>query len=286
LKIAVLADIHSNYRALQAVANDIEHWRPDMVVVAGDVVNRGPLPMECLNFVREMEREEGWLLLRGNHEDYVIEHAQPSSNKTHGVQGEIFRLSWWTYEQLEQDVSVIQAWPFSIDRQTEGGLVRFAHASMRGIRDGVYRQLPDDILHRQLGEPPPALFVVGHTHLPLVRPIGQTLVVNVGAVGLPFDGDTRAAYGRMVFADGAWNAEIVRLNYDFARAERDYRESGFLDEAGPLAELVLDEQRRGRSNLFQWMELFYQDVSAGRLSVEEATRRYMQIPPEKRKIYG
>ncbi|HQV69060.1 MAG TPA: metallophosphoesterase family protein [Thermoflexales bacterium] len=286
MKIAVLADIHSNYRALQAVADDIERWRPDMVVVAGDVINRGPMPVECLSFAREMEREEGWLLLRGNHEDYVIEHAQPSPEKMDGVKGEIFRLSWWTYEQLEKDVSVIEAWPFCIERETPGGLARFTHASMRGIRDGIYRQLPDDILCKQIGEPPPALFVVGHTHLPLVRPIGQTLVVNVGAVGLPFDGDTRAAYAQIVFADGAWKAEIKRLTYDFARAERDYHESGFLDEAGPLAELVLDEQRRGRSNLFQWMELYYQDILAGKLSVEEATRRFLQIPPNQRRVYG
>ena len=59
-----------------------------------------------------------------------------------------------------------------------------------------------------------------------------------------------------------------------------------MDEAGPLAELVLDEQRRGRSNLFQWMELYYQDILAGKLSVEEATRRFLQIPPNQRRVYG
>ncbi|HEX7974983.1 MAG TPA: metallophosphoesterase, partial [Anaerolineales bacterium] len=73
MKLAVLADIHANYVALQAVAAHIQAWQPDAVIVAGDVINRGPRPAECLHFVLEKEKTEGWRLVRGNHEDYVID---------------------------------------------------------------------------------------------------------------------------------------------------------------------------------------------------------------------
>ena len=48
MKIAVLADIHGNLPALEAVAAHVEAWQPDRVIVAGDLVNRGPRPLECL----------------------------------------------------------------------------------------------------------------------------------------------------------------------------------------------------------------------------------------------
>ena len=53
MKIALLADIHANFSALQTVSADIETWQPDLVIVAGDLVNRGPKPKECLEFVHQ-----------------------------------------------------------------------------------------------------------------------------------------------------------------------------------------------------------------------------------------
>ena len=68
MQFAVLADIHGNLPALEAVAAEIDRLRPDLVFVAGDFQNRGPNPREVTKFVAE----SGWTLLRGNHEDYVI----------------------------------------------------------------------------------------------------------------------------------------------------------------------------------------------------------------------
>jgi len=47
MKLAVLADIHGNYRALETVIDHIQTWHPDQVLVAGDIVNRGP-PAEVI----------------------------------------------------------------------------------------------------------------------------------------------------------------------------------------------------------------------------------------------
>src|SRR5712664_3476938 len=53
MQIAVLADIHGNLPALEAVAADIEHLNPDLVFVAGDFQNRGPNPLEVTKFVAQ-----------------------------------------------------------------------------------------------------------------------------------------------------------------------------------------------------------------------------------------
>lgn len=51
-RVAILADIHGNLAALEAVQTDIARLAPDIVIVAGDVINRGPQSKECLQFIR------------------------------------------------------------------------------------------------------------------------------------------------------------------------------------------------------------------------------------------
>ena len=51
------------------------------------------------------------------------------------------------------------------------------------------------------------------------------LVVNAGAVGLPFDGDTRASYAQLTWQCGAWHADVIRLDYDRRQAGRDFYET-------------------------------------------------------------
>jgi predicted phosphodiesterase len=59
MKIAVLADIHSNFVALQSAVEHLARWQPDRVILAGDLVNRGPRPAECLEFFQVRARLAG-----------------------------------------------------------------------------------------------------------------------------------------------------------------------------------------------------------------------------------
>lgn len=274
MKIAVLADIHANLAALQAVSNDLEAWRPDHVIVAGDTVNRGPRPVECLHFVQGRALTSGWLILRGNHEDYIINHARPDSPRR-GPAFEAQLSSYWTYQQLHGDVSALAALPFS-HRLTapDNCWATITHASMRSNRDGIHPHTSDEELYQKI-EPGAALFCVGHTHLPLIRRLNGTLVVNAGAVGLPFDGDRRASYARLEWQDEGWSAEIIRLPYDYDRAEDDFFASGFMTGSGALAPLILDEFRHARSHLYQWAQRYQARVLAGEISMEHSAREYM-----------
>jgi len=283
MKLALLADIHANLPALQVVAAHLDAWGPERVVVAGDVVNRGPRPAECLDFVLDRQRRDGWLLVRGNHEEYVMVHARPGSPRS-GPQFEVWQGSFWTYQKLNEDVSALEAMPFQVslsahddapDGAPKGDEIRVTHASMLGTRDGIYPRTPDDELSQKIGLPTPALFGVGHTHIPLVRSLNGTLVVNTGAVGLPFDGDVRASYAQATWRGGAWHAGIVRLDYDRARAERDFYETGFLDEAPGFAHLVQVELRTARSRVYEWLRAYEARVLAGELTMQASVREFI-----------
>jgi putative phosphoesterase len=271
MKLAVLADIHANLPALEAVSAHLEAWRPDHVIVAGDIINRGPRPYACLDFVQHKQRTAGWRTVRGNHEDYVINQVNPCSQ----IQRELQRFTYWTYERLGGCIEPLQAMPFQQSLTApDKSEIRVVHASMLGNRIGIFPKMSDEQVRERI--PPPAkLFCIGHTHWPLIRRIDQTLVVNVGAVGLPFDRDTRAAYAQLTWRDSGWQAEIIRLDYDRDRAEQDFYETGFLEEGGPAARIILDELHTARSHLYSWTHRFQTPILAGEITIGQAVDQYL-----------
>ena len=110
MKIAVLSDIHANYRALETVIDHIERWEPDYVIVAGDIVNRGPRSLCCIQKIEEKRHNQGWQVIRGNHEDYVIERDHPDDPKIGHVLRNVQPVHF-TYHQLNKDTTSLRALP-------------------------------------------------------------------------------------------------------------------------------------------------------------------------------
>ena len=275
MKIAIISDIHGNIPALEAVTADIEKWQPDQVVVDGDIVNRGPLSRDALEWVLARQKQENWHIVKGNHEDYVLECAAPDGVET-GPAYEVNKFARWAYQQVADYVPVIAKLPEQCSLfAPDGSELRVVHGSMRDNRDGVYPNTKDEELRLQI-EPAPRIFVTGHTHRPLIREIDDTTVVNIGSVGASFDGNRELSYGRFTWtAAKGWQAEIVRLPYDFDRVEQDYACSGFLEGAGPLAQLMLIELRRAGGLIYRWATRYQDAVLAGEISMEDSVRAVM-----------
>ncbi len=145
---------------------------------------------------------------------------------------------------------------------------------MRGNRDGIYPETTNETLKVQIAHPP-SLFCVGHTHRPLIRSYNGTLVVNVGSAGLPFDGDQRPSYARIIWQNGKWDADLVRVEYDVQAAERDFYYTGYLDGGGPLVQLVLIELRHACSQLYNWSRLYQEQALQGEISMDKAVQEYL-----------
>ena len=283
MKIAVLADIHANLSALKTANDHIEIWSPDYVIIAGDIVNRGPRPLECFQFVREKQLNYGWKLIRGNHEEYVVHNINLRTQYT-CAEVEVHRASIWTGKQLGLEVETLKALPIQVSLiGPDGGEVRFVHGSMKGMRDGIYPETSDEELREKIElpnkqkdyYPPPSVFCVGHTHRPLIRTLDGTTVVNAGSVGLPFDGDTRLAYAQLTWQGDNWKTEIVRLEYDRELAARDFYTSGFFEGGGPLVKLVQIELHTAHSQLYNWAAKYQKSVLDRKISMEASVNEYI-----------
>src|SRR5690606_27805253 len=156
----------------------------------------------------------------------------------------------------------------------QGSSVHITHGSRLGNRDGISARTQDEELPAKLGKPRD-LFVGSHTHKPLLRRFNGTLVVNTGSVGQPMDDDPRAAYGRLALQGGRWHAEIARVTYDKARAERDFVDSGFLAEAGPMARLIYLELQQSHAHLGPWRGRYLDAIKRREIGVADAVEEYL-----------
>jgi predicted phosphodiesterase len=275
MKIAVLSDIHGNLAALHAVLEELAGWGPDRVIVNGDTVNRGPQTFAAWQMVQGQAAQAGWTVLRGNHERYVFSREWERPGMSHLTE-EITRQSAWTFRQHHGRTAELAALPTgcTFTAPQGGHLVRIRHASMWRDRDGLYTETPDAQMAAQIS-PPPAVFVTGHTHRPFIRRIGASLVVNGGSVGVPLDGDSRASYVRLWWADGRWQVAVPRLAYDREATRRAFAESGYLRESGVFSWLLYHEWLGARPLLPAWFHAYQAPVEAGEIDVETAVRRLL-----------
>jgi predicted phosphodiesterase len=262
------------------VAADIDAWRPDLVLVNGDVVNDGPSNPACWRYMAQRRANDGWIILRGNHEEYVAEWRDPAMPRA-GPAYDLIRLSHWTFSQLNGDIDELAALPDRWDWRPPGtaapGATKLVamHGTLLGNRAGIYPFTGDEDVRRRI-ERGAAVFVTAHTHVPHTRILDGTLIVNTGSVGAPGDGDGRAAYGRFNWTPArGWRACIVRVAYDRAAAERDYTTSGFLAEAGPEAELSLLQFRLARDLRTSWAAAERERILAGEVSLAASLQGWL-----------
>ena len=274
MKVAVFSDVQANLPAMEAAVEHIECWRPDLVVMAGDLINRGPDSAGCLSLFDRKRREDGWLPVYGNHEVWV-QHCGQAAPVSEGER-QMRRFTDFAWRQIAADAHALRDWPdhLCLHPPHSNAWMHVTHGTMASNRDGITPGTSDESLVGKLPEGV-ALFVTGHTHRPHQRSTQGMDVVNIGSVGSPFDGDPRASYGQFTWHHGRWHTRIERFPYDRERARRDFEDSGFLDEGGPLARLIFAEWDRAVLLMSEWRRRYQQAVLDGEISLRDSVDSYM-----------
>ncbi len=209
MKLAIISDLHSNWESLEAVLADIRDQGVSDIICLGDLVGYGPNPREVIDAVMKCK-----VCLLGNHDQGALFDPEGFNS---GAEKAIF----WTRSQLENGGGSADTrqrrWDFlgELPRtyQMEGGKYLFIHGSARNpLNEYVF---PEDIYNRRKLEKIFSLVnqysFQGHTHVPGVftesmnflppeeinheyRLGNEKLMINVGSVGQPRDGNPRACY--------------------------------------------------------------------------------------------
>jgi diadenosine tetraphosphatase ApaH/serine/threonine PP2A family protein phosphatase len=191
---ALVYDVHGNLPALEAVLHDA--GEVDRFVLGGDYALFGGWPLETIERLRELPA----VWIRGNGERWTADPGDAPENPI--VPPAIAAARHALGEQLVVDLASL---PFSA---AEGDTL-ICHGSPRSdVRSFLPEPAADEAA--LLDGVTAKRLIFGHTHLPFRRANGVELI-NPGSVGMPFDGDTRAAYA-LVHDDGT--VEHRRVAYD------------------------------------------------------------------------
>lgn len=234
LRIAVLADIHGNVPALEAVLADLADQTVDEVLVGGDLVGRGPEGRAVVHRIAAL----GWRGVRGNHEDYLLAFHRREVPE-----------SWWHTPEwaasrfMAADLDGFSLGyaadlPFSLASQLAPHL-RLVHGTPASNHEGLGPWSSDGELSASLAAVAEPLLACAHTHRSFERDVAAGRVVNVGSVGLPFNGDPRAQYGLFtVDPRGGTTVELRRVPYDRDAIFTRYQSTGFAAQGGITATLL------------------------------------------------
>jgi predicted phosphodiesterase len=213
LPLAILYDIHGNLAALEAVLEAAQVERVDRYLLGGDYAAFGPWPRETLGRLWKLENAT-WI--RGNGERWLIETDEAPSL---GSQSEESPVDAVIRELAPREIDRLYALPTQV---TLDGVL-YVHGSPRSDVESFAPE-PQDREEELLADVRDRTVVFGHSHLQFRRPgPNGTDLMNPGSVGMPLDGDIRAAWA-VRGADGAF--AIRRTSYDVNRAVAKARSLG------------------------------------------------------------
>ncbi|MFL5921770.1 MAG: metallophosphoesterase family protein [Gaiellaceae bacterium] len=221
--LGVLYDIHGNLPALEEVLGQAEAAGVDRWLLGGDYGTPSPWPLETLDRLRELENA---IWIRGNGERWL---RDPPLDRPEVM--EVYELFTGG---LPDDVV---EWLYGLPPQAELNGVLYVHGSPLAD-DESFAPEPQDDEARLLTGVRDRLVVFGHSHQQFRRPGPDgTDLLNPGSVGMPLDGDRRAAWA---VRDEDGGVHFRRTEYDVQRAADAYRRMG-----GAFGEMASRRLERG-----------------------------------------
>ena len=275
MRIALLADIHGNLAALEAVLAEIETLKPDKLIVAGDVVDGGPDSGACWRRVKAL----GCPVIRGNHERYVFDYGTPRADPAWSSP-QFAPLRFARAEFTAAEIAELAALPPHWRDPSLPELL-VVHASLRGDNDSIFPYTPDALIEPMFEGVDPAVKIIvrGHNHACSTREWGARRIVTTGSVGLAQDGNPAAQFLLLEHgADGVWAVRHRAVRYDIGATLRRFRESGYLDKTGPLGRLFYREMETGTHQIVPFLSFYGAARARGvQWTLEETLRRFFDV---------
>lgn len=266
MRIALLADIHGNLPALEAVLADLEEKQPDYVLLDGDLINGVPFSTTVIDYVRRRD----WVVVRGNHEFYYLDFGTTRALPGNDDPDRWGQLHWLIEQITPAQGNYLAMLPDECTFYLPGTQpLRVAHGVPGRNRVGFYNDQPEAQIAGEIQEIQEHTLISAHTHVQIDRQIrfdvdraralqmdphaGQKNnpqgevhrhwhVINPGSVGLPLGGEATAQYAIIesvpeTQSPGGWQATHYRLPYDRRPALAAFAESGMLTAGGVITQL-------------------------------------------------
>jgi predicted phosphodiesterase len=242
MRVGLIADIHGNLVALDAVLADLERAQVDHVVCLGDVA-WGPQPRQTLERLRALS----YPTIMGNTDDELF-HLPSETPTDEGARVTLDIARWCAAQLSPADLAYLRTFQpiLELSLGAEHTLLCF-HGSPRSFHDIIRSTTAEDDLAGMLAGFSATVMAGGHTHEQMLRRYRETIIVNPGSVGLPVErgpgadqarNPPWAEYALVSQENGVLRIELRRVPVDVGTIVRAIRESGM-----PHADLYAQDWR-------------------------------------------
>jgi predicted phosphodiesterase len=225
MRIAVLADLHANLPALEAVLDDALALGCDTIWCVGDVVGRGPHPGQVIDELRRMDLPT----VQGNWDDAVAqrrEHPGVSWPNHEAEAAGVASLEWTVAHLTEDQRGWLRQLPAMLRLEVEGRSVLLFHGLPMRQSEYLWGDRPSRVFARVSSDQGDDLLCFGNTHEAFHRQIGKSHFVAAGAVGCGTADDLSARYAVVDMAGTDLMVNFRTIPYDYARVEADLAAAG------------------------------------------------------------
>jgi putative phosphoesterase len=214
MKLALLADIHGNHLALEAVLKSVKTYEVDKLLIAGDFVGYYYWPKEVFELLTPWDVTA----IRGNHEEMLIKAKGDSeflkSVDTKYGKGLRVALELLTNEQIDW----LSTLPFSLEFDAEDRRILLCHGSPWDHDFYIYPDADEGTIEKCVSMNYDWI-VLGHTHYPMVHRSNKTTIVNPGSVGQPRNRKPGACWALLDTKTQEVNTYCVGYDSHFVVAE-------------------------------------------------------------------
>lgn len=232
MRLAFISDIHGNIHALTAVKRFLAENIVNQVIVVGDLVGYGASPGPVIDFVRR----EGWATGLGSSDMRIAIDL----GEREGRRGVADQVLVWTKQMLTpEQTDFLRRLPAGGRITTPVGRVRYFHGSPHDPEQRLDLMAPQGELEDLAAKLGARVVVVGGSHVPFSRVIGETTFVDPGSVGLSLNHEPGAD---VVIVDCVGRRPRVSLH----KVTYDYASSAFDIMAWSLPSVIADVIRTGR----------------------------------------
>ena len=231
IKIAVMADIHSNCVALEACIDKALTEGVDQFIFLGDYLGEMAYPKKTLAIIKELQSRYPCTCIRGNKEEYWINHRK-NAHEIWEYGKTTTGILKYVYDHLtDQEIDLFENMPIAKDMKYDGlPAFTICHGSPVKVNQSMR---PDyDYIDELLENISAELILCGHFHIQTEDVRNRTRVINPGAVGVPLHSGGLGQFMILKGSEGLWKPQFYSVKYDVAEAIRQMEKEN-LDQKAP-----------------------------------------------------
>lgn len=230
---------------------DLSNFEVDHVIVPGDVISFGPFSRQTA----EMVIKNGWSVIRGNNEYFLVDYQTPRAPEEWDDPVQFAPTVWLNGQFDKRLKTIIGAWPDTLQlRFRDAPPIQVFHGTPDSPWDSIYETMTDEEIEKKLNPVEASYVICGHTHLPMDRQAEKWRIFNPGSVGVPLDGIFSASYMILEGQEKGWTPTFRRIPFDYEAVFREFENSGYNRESGPIGKLVVEVYKTARPlfGFFRW----------------------------------